>query len=117
MEKMLRKYSAVLRELGKALDMRGGYEAVNGQLLYTIDKLDELQSHLKMCIKMLQEYDEALKEIRSRLERAVEIKNLEDKEREIREVEREYRKAYVKLFKSFIESGLLLFLMAKKIYE
>jgi uncharacterized membrane protein YgcG len=66
---------------------------------------------------MLQEYNEALKEIRSRLERAVEIKNLEDKEREIREVERGYRKASCELFKSFIESELLLFLMAKKIYE
>jgi hypothetical protein len=66
---------------------------------------------------MLQEYDEALKEMRSRLERAVEIKSLEDKEREIREVEIEYREASRKLFKSFIESELLLFLMAKKIYE
>ena len=117
MEEMLRRYTAVLRELRKALDMHRRYEAINGQLLYTIDKLEELQSHLKMCIEMLQEYDEALKEIRSRLGRAVESKSLEDKEREIREVEREYRKASCELFKSFIESELLLFLMAKKIYE
>jgi hypothetical protein len=42
MEEMLRRYTAVLRELRKALDMRKRYEAVNGQLLYTIDKLEEL---------------------------------------------------------------------------